>query len=528
MTITASKVSGSGGIVSGSEISYSYTEDVTSLEPSNLDGGSGQVTLSAIAPDASAGFRNDPRLIINNKMLLSDTSVGEIEFSVKRVGLNQRLVSITGDTVQARMNVDKTAAPIGGTSGSEVYLRDAIEYYCGLVGIIPTFDEGFSALAEARKVNFIGWTGNVWEHLKMLCSVVSADDSEWVPFEMFVDVDTLHFRLAENRTANLTDNASSLSVEVDAFDAAQSISLTYYKTEYKEDGIVTEDVETELTGFVRQASINDQMQVDAGQTVKKRFAIKASLNTVNQPVPVSTISTFPYTGTTGEYVIVGSDDLPVLPEQWIAEGGQVNVELTENPNEIEITVVAPQASQLQQAGDPEAFSLAPYKIGVESSGGQDYPAFFITGTGVFFERKSYDFYTGAGSDKTADGAAPSIDNQFVITKRELVRAGTAAAQVTCGPNISMNLSNPVDAVFGETIGTVITYKGQDFRIKSCSFSEGNSSMAARSSSRVARFDEIWEGKTFADFTEVMSDPDTSPDDYVSFNEFSALPLNEDI
>jgi hypothetical protein len=202
--------------------------------------------------------------------------------------------------------------------------------------------------------------------------------------------------------------------------------------------------------------------------------------------------------------------------------------LTENPNEIEITVTAPQATQLQQAGDPAEFSLAPYKIGVESSGGTDYPAFFITGTGVFFERKSYDFYTGAGSDKTADGAAPSIDNPFVTTKMELVRAGTASAQVTCGPNVSINLSNPVDTVFGETIGSIINYKGQDFRIKSTSFSEGNSSMVGQSSSSAARFNEIWAGKTFADFTGVMSDPDTSPDDYVSFNEFSAVPLNEDI
>jgi hypothetical protein len=528
MTITASKVSGSGGIVPGSEISYSYTEDVTSLEPSSLDGGSGQVTLSAIAPDESAGFRNDPRLIINNKMLLSDTAVGEIEFWVKKVSLNQRLVTITGDTVQARMNVDKTAAPIGGGVGFEDTLRDAIEYYCGLVDVVPSFDDDLADLLEARNVNFIGWSGNVWEHLKMLCSVVSADESEWVPFEMFVDVDTLRFRLAENRTANLTDNASSLSIEVDAFDAAQSISLNYYKTQYKQNAIVTEDVETELTGFVRQVSITDQMQADAGETVKKRFRIEASLDSVNQPVPVATISSFPYTGTTGEYVIVGSDDLPVQPAQWLAEGGKLVVALTENPNEIEITVTAPQATQLQQAGDPAAFSLAPYKIGVESSGGTDYPAFFITGTGVFFERKSYDFYTGAGSDKTADGAAPSIDNPFVTTKMELVRAGTAAAQVTCGPNVSINLSNPVDTVFGETIGSIINYKGQDFRIKSTSFSEGNSSMVGQSSSSVARFNEIWAGKTFADFTGVMSDPDTSPDDYVSFNEFSAAPLNEDI
>jgi len=526
MRIRAVPVTGSGGIVPGSEISYSYSEDVSSLEPSKISGGNGQITVSAIASDENASFRAHPRLLINNIMRLEDEDHGDIEFQVRKVNVNNRLVVLTGETVEAKMNVERVAQPVGGPGAT---LKDAIVYYCGLVDVFPIFEDDLSDILDNHPVNYIGWRGNVWEYLKALCAGTSASTTEDVPMEMVVDVDTLKFRIAKTVNKNFTKNASSIAVDVDSFDTSRSVNINYYETEYKQNGIVREDSDADrLVGFTPGVSIQDQMQVEAGETIVKRFKINASLNSVNNPEAVASIVPIPYTGTSGQYVVVGTDDLPVQPTQWLAEGGSLTVSLTENPNEIEIRITAPEASQLQQAGDPNAFSLAPYKIGVESAGGVDYPALYITGTGVFFERKTKRFLTGASEQYTTDLEGPEIDNIFINNMQDLSTRGVAAAQALCGPAVKISISNPADLSFKDSLGAITKHSRQKYRIESVNFSQTDASLTGSSAVSFSDFNEIWSGKTFAQFTAVMGDKVLSPDDYISFNEFTAIPLNEDI
>jgi hypothetical protein len=527
MSIKTVKFDGSGSILEGSEISYSYSEDVSSLSPDSISGGSGQITLSAIKQDDSVDFRKTPALLINNTMSLIDSDAGEVEFQVKQVSVSEDLVSITGRTLDGRMNVNKIAKPIGGSYEYGDTLETAIRYYCELAGITPQFDAQLLPYVSSRFVNFIGWEGNLWEQLKLLCASTSASETEDIPMEMVVDVDTLKFRIANNRSANLTDNASSIAVEVDNFDASQRVSLTMYKTQYVANGIVVEDTDLDgELGFLQNVSIRDQMQVDAGQTIIKRFKMKASLETVNTPTPRATISSYPYTSNIGEYVIVGSDDLPILPAQWVAQGGSLEVSLTGNPNEIEIKITAPQASQLEQAGVAGAYSLAPYKIGVESAGGVEYPAFYITGTGVFFERFTQEFYTGAADEFTASLSDTAIDSPFITTRMELASRGIAAAQAIAGPSVKISIDNQKDIAMGSTIGSVIEHNRTKYRIDSASFSATGKSATGISVSPVPEFNAIWAGKTFADFSATMG---TITDvGSISFNEFTIIPLNKDI
>jgi hypothetical protein len=526
MSVNTFKLNGSGDYLKGSEISYSYSEDVSSLSPDDVSGGNGQVTLSVIGMDYSDDFMKHPALLVNNEMVLEDTQAGSVEFQVKKVSVNQELVSITGFTLESRMNVEKTAQPVGGAAGFEDTLQDAIEYYCGLVDVFPSFDDELLPYVSTRTVNFIGWQGNVWEKLKLLCASVSASATEDVPMEMIVDVSTLKFRIAKSRTAEVISGASSVTVDVDSFDAAKSVDVIMYKTEYKSNEVVNEDAPLdEELGFVQNVSIRDTLSVDAGQTIIKRFKINASLETVNNPIPVATISTFPYTGVTGEYVIVGNDDLPIQPAQWVGQGGSLTVSITENPNEIEIKITAPQADSLLQEGSSN-LGFAPYKIGVESSGGQEYPAMYITGTGVFFERYTETFLTGASNDYTSDDAATEVDSPFITTRRELATRGVAAAQHIAGPNVSLNISSPSGVTIGNTLGSLIKYDKNQFRIESASYSQTGNSLKASPFASIASFNSIWNGKTFADFSATMgTDADL---EYISFNEFTIIPLNEDI
>jgi hypothetical protein len=525
MGIRTSKLTGSGSILPGTEIGYSYSEDVTSLEPSELSGGAGQVTLQAIAQDETFTGTSHPatKLAINNTMSIIDDDAGEIEFRVQKVSINNELASITGSTINARLNVERTAPPIGNNKT----LKNAIDTYCGLVDITPYYSDDLLPYVSGRQVNFIGWQGNVWEHLKMLCAGVSASASAYVPIEMFIERDALNFRIAKSRFIDVTSNASSITTEIDSFDAAQEVQITSYETFYAQNRVITEKESRvdEILGL-EKVSINDQLQVEAGETLIKRFTVNASLESVNPPVNVAEITTgFPYSGTTGEYVVVGRDDLPILPSQWAAEGGSLKVSLTENPNEIEITITAPPVDEIAAAAG--GVTLAPYKVGTESAGGSaTYPALWITGTGVFYEEKVNTFLTGAPTEYAPEVSAPSVINPFITSDSDLYARGVAAAQYNCGPRVSVNIENPADASFGTTIGSMFFYEQNKYRVESVNFSPTGASLSASACASIADFNAKWVGKTFEDFTNFALDPEVSPDNYLSFNEFTIIPLSE--
>jgi len=375
--------SGSGSVANQSPLSFSYSEDVTSLEPSNLTGGSGQINVSALAVDEDKVGNTHPnsRLLINNSMSLVHEDSGEVEFKVKQATVNAGVVSIIGATLEDRLNVERTAAPHGGSGYT---LFTAINYYCRLVDIYYVFgtvanyaalpstpnqydayvtldtdklyvyigsawvekqyrlnyETGLDITLDAIPVNFIGWKGNVWEHLKMLCAAVSISSTDDVGLEFFADINGLNFRTAKTAIANYSNkNIISQSIAVDSIDSAQSVDIYNYNTEYKANGIVQDIAANKDNIFVNAqgATFFDGMQVNAGEVAIRRFTINASLENVNQPTAVDAISPFPYSdGLFGQYAIAGADGLFIKAAQWTGEGGSLTVSLTENPNEIEV------------------------------------------------------------------------------------------------------------------------------------------------------------------------------------------------
>ncbi len=519
MSIKITSNVGTGSVEPDSLISYSYSEDVTSIDPTTLNGGTSQVSVSALANKTTP-------FLINNTMELADSESGTIGFRVKGVALNAGVASITGDTLMARLNVEKTAQPVGGEVGTPASLLDAINYYCELVDIIPGFDDGLDTTLDLIPVNFIGWKGNVWEHLKMLCSVASSSLVDNAPFEMYFSTDELRFREALARTVDNSERDSESSVAIDAFDAAKSIEVSYYDTSYGVDKVFYEfsnyDKNADpATTF--NSSIDDVLQVDAGATVTKRFIIDASLTSVNQPTCVSTITRVPPApyadGGNGEYVIVGSDNLPISPTQWNSLGGSVIINLTENPNEIEITITAPPSETMPTAANPATeVTLAPYKIGAESSGLADYPALWLTGTGVFYNKQSRKFLTGADDIYTSNDAAPSVDNPFISDLHTLSNAGVAAAQSYCGPSVTVSKALGKPGTFGETIGERERIDDSYFRYESAAYTPSSVQLSGRMYTLVNEFDENWIDTTFATFNAAVTD--------LRFNEFTVAPLTK--
>lgn len=527
LSTSLTNIDGNGTIVDGSLSSFSYAEDVTSLEPSTINGGLQQVNATIIGD--GSGTEKDSRLLINNDVLLSDTELGQMPFRVKKVSKNQDLITISGDTVASRLNVEKTAGPHGGAGAN---LHTALTYYCGLCNITPIIDSGFALELEAVDVNFIGWKGNVWEHLKMLCAAVSVSATDNVGIEMFIDGEDVKFRKALQSTTDLSEMNSDISFEIDAFDAAKSIEIYNYNTSYGSDKVIYEQSNFEDTTEEKdkfQNSVNDSLQVNAGETVRKRFKINASLESVNQPQPVSAINRMPpapYEGLTGEYVIVGVDDIPVLPSQWTDLGGSLKVSLVDEdgeplePGEIEIVVTAPHVPNLPHADDPGSAGYSPYKVGVESSGESEYPALWITGNGVFFEKKLEKYSTGSPVEYTSNDVGATIDNPFITNGFASSSRGIAAAQVACGPRVSVNQSIASGASFGSTVGSLQEIDNNIYRINTVSFGPGATSLTSVPASRLSSFNANWVGGTFATFNSGVGAT-------LKFNEFTIIPLVKD-
>jgi hypothetical protein len=505
---------GSGKIKDDSLISFSYSEDATPLEPTSSDGGTSQVTFSGIEETSDAGLLNT-KLMLNNTVSIQDDSFGTVQFDVKKVSTTSSgVASIVGDSVQAKLNIIKTAQPFSGT------LSAAITYYCSLCGVTPTID---SAL-NARSVNFIGWNGNVWDHLKKLCSVISTSTTNRSPIEIYFTGTQVGFRPALASSINLEPFLSDQSESVEIFDAAQSIDVYSYNTEVKTNAIVydvsfyEEDVEESDKAFL--STITKSISVPAGETVTETFTIDASLTSIKQPDCVAKISPIPYDPSTsgnGQYVIVGSDDLVIKPEQWIAQGGSLVVELTENPNEIKITITAPKDEGLAKE-QGVGLSLAPYKIGIESAGsGFEYPAIFIVGSGVFYKKTKHTFPTGANPNTTTKPEAAEVDNIFITDSSTLANAGLAAAQATCGPGVTVNGSSASGLSFGSSIGSSFNTNSNRFRLDSIAFSEDGITWDGKAVATFGNFNSVNSGKTFTQFSAVL--PSTG-----SFTDFSIIPL----
>ena len=512
--ITVRNLEGSGGFKEEQEISYSYSEDASPIQPNDIAGGVGQVNLSVVAEDGPRGSR----LVINNNIELTDSDCGTVVFRAKQMSLTDDVISITGETLQSQLNAERQAPAIGG-SGTNLF--EAILTYCALVDIEPQFETGLQAKLEAIEVNFPGWKGNVWEHLKMLCAAVPIDAVENHVLEMYIFENELWFRQGLQQVVDFGEKVISRSLSLNGHDAAQKVQVYNYNTFYGANRLVEEQGTSGQGRAINdRATFTDSLQVNAGETLVRRFKINASLTHVNQPLLVTAISQlpYPYEGGTGEYVVCGSDGLFIEPAQWKGEGGKLEVALTENYDEIEVRITAPKSVEMPTIeGEVREVTPAPYKIGVETDGENEYPAMYITGTGVFFEKTSINLPTGAPQAYAPDlESATSVDNPFITNTRHQLMRGVAAAQDVCGPKLELRQEVAIGPEYGVTVGSIIEDYDTRFRIKSVQFSESSMSITAQALVTFADFNNAWSGKTFADFNAANTG--------ILFNEFTMIPL----
>lgn len=392
---TEVKILGGASFFQGSVaevINFSSTEDATTIDPSNYNGGFGQLTVTARPVQ-------DTKMALGKNIMLSDSDKGKTTGVVRQVSITDKIATFTGDSVLGLFNTYHTVGPQIGT------LEQAINAYCDVVGI-TNLVEVHESLAELP-VQFPGFKGNVWDNIKRIMAALQ--------IELALVYDKVVVRPLRQLEANLERN-TTITESVDAQTASKYVEVCYYPTETIIMGEVYPVVGEE-------ANI---LQVDAGETREFTLTLKSSISTLNQPLYTEFVQDRPYEGGMGVYTVAANDGLPMTRERWVAQGGSLSVRMGEDSSTVIVNITG--------ASDVE---LAPYRIAMTSGSGNFYNALHITGSGVRWTEEMITLTTGASSEVTGEEVGATVQNPYIQTLEQAYTTGLRASGAYAGPVYSV-------------------------------------------------------------------------------------------
>jgi len=281
------------------------------------------------------------------------------------------------------------------------------------------------------------WQGDLWEHIKQLCSAYNV--------EIVVLGGVITVRDCLTATATLDNaRAGSLTLDMDLSSSASSISVTNYQARSG-------------SGTLWNSSLdNNVLSVDVNEV--KTITIQ----TTNYPISILQ----PTRGTTipvadGEYWIIANDNLPVVQSQWESYGGRVSVAMnTKTPGAIDITLTGPRA--IPGVAGPFYFAA--------SDGSTKYPQFSIVGVGIFTQPVQVLLPTGADPAMSPASEPRKIDNIGVTSLSRVYATAGRAQSVASGPAISLRATIPSVEIgqFGYSAGAVVSFRNAKYRIRTIS------------------------------------------------------------
>lgn len=211
----------------------------------------------------------------------------------------------------------------------------------------------------------------------------------------------------------------------------------------------------------------------------------------------------------GTYVVSGSDNLPIPPEEWLEFGGNVTVRLTDDPGIVEMTMTAP--LEIPGVDGPFTFSV--------SDGATNYPSLTIAGRGIAVDADILNMPTGASGTTVA--VATTINN-VAIDKVSIARdVGNWAAARAAGTWQSVSISVPTVnlqawssdgpggpytnlGAFGYSAGSVFRLGDARLRVDSVTIGKVSSTINATYYTTLGDFDGVWSGGDVAEFDALWS------------------------
>lgn len=459
--------------------SFSVTLEVPNLDPTQLDGGTGSISFNT---------RDLPRpqLLRNTRVTLSDDQEGTFIGRISEVGWSEEGSSFTAETMLNRLKVSTTFRPeFAGIS-------TGVDSVLSLVGMVS---EGL----PSTSVTFPGWQGTILDYLKMFCAVF---DYEFVPHETNPDV--VVFRPL--RGNSFTDYSSGVSFRINDQTLARKIEVVDYSYEDMDNN---SDVEFS-PAYTSDVQI---LTVDAGQVATYDIKVNGWVSTLNQPVVMDLVGPEERTDV-GAYCVSGSDGLPITATQWTDTGGSVTVETTDDPTVIHVTVVAPKALSLFDAGGEERF--APYSIAATAGDNTVYNSLHITGRGVRYREENIAFFTGVDDPAITEDTGAVVENPWVTGTEKTFRVGVRAAQVYAGPNYTVDLSGAPRTKILDVVGSRCNGDAVKFRVVSVTGTESSLSGSGYMDTTFADFNAVSSGMTFSQWNNANVN--------MTFNSWAAVPL----
>jgi len=317
-----------------------------------------------------------------------------------------------------------------------VPLSDAIEGYllecdATLGGMTYSYDA-----AVDPDVIFPAWSGDVWAHLKEICTAFQ--------LEIYPDGNVIRVADIGSRTVTI-NNHSPLKIEPTNIFGGQQIVV--YAQNPRAGGGIVFDASTQ----------NNRFQIDVGQSAT------VTVNTLNYPVtvdilvPTSTLPVLP-----GQYYVLDSLGVNVPAATWTAAGASVTPALGDSPGQIKFTLKGPPAAISGYTG-PFTFADSLSSTGTA--------ALTLTGTGTFTTPQSYTFGTGADPTKTTQLIARTINNFAIADLTQVAGVTPAAIEDVSGVAVTVSFSMPTADLngFGLSAGSLFYAEDSRYRIKSVRF-----------------------------------------------------------
>lgn len=436
-------------------VSYSATEYATPLDPSDMSGGAGQITVVAEKQPETRFVRRKRIEVVDGQ---HGTTYGTISSTSSA---NDFADTLTADSPLIALAYTRTAAPFSGTLG------DLLRYYLGLVGLTDVI---IDANIDPRPFTAPGWTGVVFDAIKRICAAER--------IELSFVADSVVVREVRQRIAN-NKRDSAVSVSVDDTRLASAVEVFYIHSVarhastliYPAGGWSEED---KIISVGANEVEEVEIDLDPGSGNE---GLGVSIESLVQPVCQDFVGREVVDASV--YCVMGNDGKPIPAARWESMGGSLEVEIGEDTRSLIVRVTGSSEEE-----------LAPFRIAATAGDSHNYSSLRVMGAGVVFDRRMIRAETGHSSDIAAQEVL-QVESDFIVGIDSAWKALFATFATATGPHSSISvttrgINRQKDASIAQspTIGNFnAMYAGQT----------------------IGDFNTEWSGKTIADVNKMLFD-----------------------
>lgn len=350
------------------------------------------------------------------------TNATTMEFTFTVLGMDNELIGTTTGTFVPTATGSMTLLDVthygdpGGYGSETLYFNAFVSRAMGKTLYAPVDQK---QLVPGRKATpyMIGFSGNVWEHIKQYCSIYHLDIS-YEAGKLLIG--------PRKRDISVGASLSERNTTLQKRDQARNVEVV--NQNHKPTGNTP----------VVLWKADSVYQIAVGEVQEFTVQTEHSILETSQPVCVSGISPFPYKAGVGQYVVTGSDGFIVSPTFWRDQGGSITTDTTDVEGEIKITIKGPDYDSPR----------APYRI---SEGDAGRPALYVTGLGLLAEPKTIKVPTG--NRKAAKDVGVTLDSPFISNTKLAFDAAARAARAFAAPSITTTISEPLQSDEISKLGT---------------------------------------------------------------------------